>query len=102
MGGSLSYLEKRGKMRLDIAGAFSERTSISGRDFLRVFYDAVPPPPIGDFCTQYIADDIALDEIFSALGVRLGLDAARIESHYHREESFPQFGEHLLRSGAYL
>ncbi len=88
-------------MRLDIARAFSERTGISEKNFLRVFYDAVSPSPIGDFGTQYIADDAALDEIFSALGVRIGLEPARIESHYHREESFPQFGEHLLRVGAY-
>jgi len=88
-------------MRLDLARAFSGRSGIGREDFLRVFYDAVPPPPIGDFNSQYLADDETLGEILSEISDLTGLELSRIEGHYHAEESFPQFAEHLLRSGAY-
>ena len=99
--GLLSWLEKRKKMRLDIAAAFSRRTGISEQSFLAVFYDPTEPATIGDFDSQYIPDESVLGEIVEALGDSIGLDPERIKSHYHREESFRHFGEHLLRAGAY-
>jgi hypothetical protein len=88
-------------MRLDLSLAFSDRSGIGQEDFLRTFYDSVPPPQIGDFNSQYLADDETLREILSEIAYRTGLEVSRVESHYHAEESFPQFGEHLLRAGAY-
>lgn len=101
MSDPLSWLEKRKMMRRDIADAFSDRTGIGKDDFLEIFFDSTSPPPIGDFNSQYVADSASLEEIFSALGDLIGVGSGKIKSHYHREESFPQFGEHLLRAGAY-
>jgi hypothetical protein len=97
----MKWSEKRERIRLDIAKEFSSRSSIGEEDFLDVFYDSVPPPPIGDFSSQYVADEETLGEILSALSARTELDVAKIENHFDREESFPQFAEHLLRAGAY-
>jgi hypothetical protein len=97
----MKWSEKRERVRLDIAKAFSGRSGISEEDFLEVFYDSVPPPPIGDFNSQYVADEETLGEILAALSTYTGLDATKVEDHYDREESFPQFAEHLLRAGAY-
>lgn len=97
----MDWREKRSRIRLDVAGAFSERSGIGKEDFLEIFYDAAAPPPIGDFSAQYLADEDALEKIFSEIADLTGLDGARVEIHYHPEESFPQFAEHLLRVGAY-
>jgi hypothetical protein len=97
----MQWHEKRRRIRLDIAAAFSARSGIGEEDFFGIFYDAVPPPPIGDFDSQYLADEETLEEILAALSASIGLDVASIERHYDREESFPQFAEHLLRAGAY-
>jgi hypothetical protein len=97
----MEWREKRERMRLDVARAFSDRSGISLDDFLRIFYDAVPPPSIGDFNSQYLADDETLTEILSDIAELTGLNVSKIENHYHSEESFPQFAEHLLRAGAY-
>ena len=97
----MGWREKRERIRLDVARAFSDRTGIDSDDFRRVFYDAVPPPPIGDFNSQYLADEETLREILSEIADWTGLDLSKIEGHYHPEESFPQFAEHLLRCGAY-
>ncbi len=96
-----TWLEKRIRIRLDIATAFSGFTGISEIDFLAVFYDPPSPPPIGDFNSRYIPSDDTLDDIFSRLEEQTGLDRERIESHFKRNESFMQYGERLLRSGAY-
>jgi len=97
----MDWREKRSRIRDDVADAFSERTGITRVDFLEIFYDAETPPPIGDFSAQYIADEEALGQIFSALASSTGLTHERVDDHYHPEESFPQFAEHLLRAGAY-
>ena len=97
----MDWSKKRSSIRGDIADVFSERTGIAREAFLDVFYDAVAPPPIGDFSAQYIADEEALGQIFSALASSTGLPDERVADHYHPEESFPQFAEHLLRAGAY-
>jgi hypothetical protein len=97
----MGWHEKRERIRLDVARAFSERSGIAREDFLRIFYDAVPPPPIGDFNSQYLADEETLGEIFSEIAELTGLDVSKVEGHYHPEESFPQFAEHLLRADAY-
>lgn len=97
----MKWREKRERIRLDIARAFSDRSGLGEAGFLQIFYDSVPPPPIGDFNSQYLADEETLDEILSALSASIGLDSAKVRSHYDREESFPQFAEHLLRAGAY-
>lgn len=97
----MKWHEKRARIRLDIAGVFSDRSSIGEGDFLEIFYDPAPPPPIGDFNSQYLADEETLGEILSALSASIGLEVSKLRGHYDREESFPQFAERLLRSGAY-
>lgn len=96
-----SWIEKRKRIRLDIAKAFASRSSIGEKEFLATFYDAKPPPPIGDFNSQYLSDAAVREEIFTALGEAIGLKSTKMEYHYRKEESFAQFGEHLLRVGAY-
>ena len=97
----MKWRDKRERIRIDIARAFSDRSGISEADFLEIFYDSLPPPPVGHFDSQYLADEKTFDEILSALSTSIGLDVPRINDHYDREESFPQFAEHLLRAGAY-
>ena len=97
----MKWHDRRDRIKLDIARAFSDRSGIDDADFLEIFYDSVPPPPIGDFNSQYLADEETLDEILSALSASIGLEVSKISGHYDREESFPQFAEHLLRAGAY-
>jgi hypothetical protein len=101
MGSPMSWLEKRRRVRADIARVFSARTSISEADFLLIFYDPDVPPPISDFNNQYVASSDLLDEIYSELGGAIGLEPEKVKAHYHRKESFAQFGEHLLQAGAY-
>ena len=95
------WSERQSRIRADLAGAFSARSGISREDFLEIFYDAEPPPPIGDFTAQYIADEAALEQILSHIAELTGLKDADVKGHYHAGESFPQFAEHLLRAGAY-
>ena len=97
----MDWLQKRSRIRLDVADAFSERSGIAREEFLEVFYDSEVPPPIGDFTAQYIADEEGLEAIFHEIADRTGLAADRVRGHYHPEESFPQYAEHLLRAGAY-
>ncbi len=97
----MDWSEKRSRIREDVADAFSERSGISREDFLEIFYDAEAPPPIGDFYAQYIADEEALGQIFSALAESTGLPEDKVGDHFDPGESFPQFAEHLLRAGAY-
>jgi hypothetical protein len=97
----MDWREKRSRIRGDMADVFSERTGIAREDFLEIFYDAGTPPPIGDFSAQYIADEEVLGQIFSALASSTVLPEERVADHYHPEESFQQFAEHLLRAGAY-
>ena len=97
----MDWCEKRSRIRIAMAGAFSERSGIAREDFLEIFYDAATPPPIGDFSAQYLADEDVLEKIFSEIAELTGLDAAVVMGHLHSEESFPQFAEHLLRAGAY-
>ena len=97
----MKWHDRRERIRLDIARVFSDRSGIAEDDFLEIFYNSVPPPPIGDFNSQYLADEETLGEVFSALSASIGLEVSKISGHYDREESFPQFAEHLLRAGAY-
>ncbi len=101
MENSPSWLEQRRMILRDIAAVFSERTGISEHDFISIFYDSPSPPPIGDFNSQYIPESSLLDEVFTALGDRTGLESEKIRSHFDTGETFAQFGEHLLRAGAY-
>jgi hypothetical protein len=101
MGGTLSWLEKKQRIRNDLAAVFAGRTGISVGDFLDIFFDPERPPTIGDFAAQYVPDRDTLTGILLELAERTGLDLERIRSHYYRKESFAQFGEHLLRAGAY-
>jgi hypothetical protein len=97
----MDWHAKQSRIRFDVTDAFSERSGIAREDFLEIFYDAKPPPPIGDFSAQYIADEEVLEQILSHIAELTGLDRVRVKGHYHSEESFPQFAEHLLRAGAY-
>jgi hypothetical protein len=101
MEAQLSWLEKRKKMRGDIAEAFASRTGTGVDSFLEVFYDSPSPPAIGEFIGHYIPDADTLVEILNTLSKKTGLTFRKIRNHLHREESFAQFGEHLLRAGAY-
>jgi len=96
-----SWLDKRESIINDIAGCFAGKSGISVKDFRDVFLVPGSASPIMDFNTQYLGDEAVLKEIFDELSDRTGLDTSRIEDHYHREETFAQFGEHLLRAGAY-
>jgi hypothetical protein len=95
------WLKKRGLMRRDMARAFSARSGICSEDFLRIFYDPIFPPLVGDFDTEYIPDASVVDEILADLGRSTGLALSVVKSYFTRSESFAQFGEHLLRAGAY-
>lgn len=97
----MDWREKRSRIRNDVADAFAERSGIARKDFLEIFYDATTPPLIGDFSAQYIADEDVLGQILAAIAESTGLREIKVEDHYHPEESFPQFAEHLLRAGAY-
>ncbi|MBN1165325.1 MAG: hypothetical protein JXB45_12150 [Candidatus Krumholzibacteriota bacterium] len=88
-------------IRRDITRVFSRHTGIGETDFTRLYLESSPPCPIGDFNLQYVAGPDTLEEIFGGLAELTGLPPDKIKSHYHREESFAQFGEHLLRAGAY-
>ena len=96
-----SWLALRKRMRLDIAKAFSARSGADSQDFLRIFYDPLTPPLIGDFDSQYISDEAVLQEILSALSEATGPKLSLVRSYFSRTETFAQFGEHLLRAGAY-
>jgi hypothetical protein len=96
-----SWLANRKRMRLDIAKAFSARSGISARDFLKEFYDSTPAPLIGDFDAEYVPDEAALGEMLSAVSEATGLKLSLVRSYFSRTETFAQFGEHLLRAGAY-
>lgn len=98
---SPGWIEKRSRIRRDITAAFSGRTSISADDFQRIFCDPDRPAPIGDFNSQYLPSEAVLTEILDALGKSTGIDRERLASYYRRDESFSQFGERLLRAGAY-
>lgn len=97
----MDWREKRSMIRGDVADAFSGRSGIAREDFLETFYDADGPPTIGDFTAQYIADEEVLEQVFAAIASATGLPEERVKGHYHPEENFPQFSEHLLRAGAY-
>lgn len=95
------WLEKRRRIRADIARACSARTGISGADFLRVFYDGPAPRPVGDFDTRHVPDADTLDEILADIARSTGLPAKVVRGHLARGETFPRLAERLLRSGAY-
>ncbi len=96
-----SWLRKRNLVRDNVARAFSAKCGISLYSFLREFYDAEIPPPIVDFEGQYIPDSDTLDEILNDIARKAGLPKAAVDACFFRKESFPQFAERLLRSGAY-
>ena len=97
----LSWLDKRKKIRADVAGAFASRSGTGVDAFLEVFYDSPAPPSIGEYLGHYIPDSDTLLEILKELAKKTGLTPKKIRTHFHRKESFAQFGEHLLRAGAY-
>ena len=101
MNEKLSWREKRIRIESDLTDCFTSRTGIGKRDFLRIFFHIISPSPIGDFNSQYLAGGKQLEEIFIELAGKTGLNEKKIDSHYDRNETFSQFGEHLLRSGAY-
>ena len=99
---SKSWLEKREMIKEDLADSFSSRAAgISREDFIDLFLAGGSVPRIIDFNIQYLGDETVIEDIFASLSERTGLDKSRIKDHYHRDETFPQFGEHLLRAGAY-
>mgnify|MGYP001436612471 CR=1 FL=1 len=95
----MSWTDRRKRMYGAIAQAFASRTAISAEDFLDIYVEAEPPPPISDFEAQYVPDRETLDGILEALGESAGI-GEKAASHYDRRESFAQFAEHLLRAGA--
>mgnify|MGYP006285365503 FL=1 len=98
----MSWSEKREMIEGDMADSFCGKAAgISREDFIDIFLASGPAPPIADFNIQYLGDETVLEKIFAELSDRTGLKESRIEDHYHREETFAQFGEHLLRAGAY-
>jgi hypothetical protein len=98
---AMTWIGKRKKIREDIAEAFSSYTGISRERFLSRFFDSENPPTIGDFSSHYLPGKKTRYQILSTLAGKISLDVDKVENHYHRKETFPQFGEHLLRVGAY-
>ena len=74
----MDWREKRSRIRLDMAKAFSERSGIAQEDFIEIFYDATAPPPIGDFTAQYLADVDVLEKIFYEIALLTGLDHTKV------------------------
>lgn len=97
----LSWREKRMRIESDLTDCFPGMTGIGKKDFSRIFFHITSPSPIGDFNSQYLAGEKQLEEIFIELAEKIGLNKEKVASHYDRNETFSQFGEHLLRSGAY-
>ena len=97
----ISWREKRIRIRSDLADCFANRVGIDKKDFLKIFFSITSSPSIGDFNGQYLAGDKQLDDIFIILARKTGLDKKKVNFHYNRNETFSQFAEHLLRSGAY-
>ena len=95
------WLEKRRRIRADLAVAFSARTAVSRLAFLRVFYDASALPTIREFRDRYIPDAATLEEILASIAARTGLAAGAARRHLSGGDTFPRFGERLLRAGAY-
>lgn len=101
MNPSPCWLEKRRRIRADIARACAGRTGISRDDFLGVFYDGPLPLRIGEFDTRHVPDAETLEEILAEVARSTGLAGGVVRGHLSRRETFPQFAERLLRSGAY-
>ncbi len=97
-----TWYDERKRIQSDIAREVSSKTSISEERFREVYLDENEPRSIGDFNKKYLPDERTLGEIFAGLSKATGLAEKKIESHYDAGESFAQFGEHLLRSGAYV
>lgn len=95
------WIEKRRRIRLDIARSFSGRSAISFQGFLGAFYDAPVLPAIREFHVRYIPDADTLTEILSCVARATGLRAAAVASLFSGNDTFPRFGERLLRAGAY-
>ncbi len=95
------WLEKRRKIRAEIARACSARTGISEADFLRLYYDGGAIRSTGDFDALHVPDRDTLDEILADIARSTGLEPGVVRGHLSRRETFPQFAERLLRSGAY-
>lgn len=89
------------RIESDLTDCFTSMTGIGKKDFSRIFFHITSPSPIGDFNSQYLAGEKQLEEIFIELAEKTGLNEEKVDSHYDRNETFSQFGEHLLRSGAY-
>jgi hypothetical protein len=100
MEGFMSWTDRRRRIYSAIAAAFASRTGIGEDDFLKIYIEAEEPPSTGDFEAQYVPDAGTLDEILEALGETAGI-GEKAASHYDRRESFAQYAEHLLRSGAF-
>jgi len=95
----MSWTERRRRIYVEIAEAFSSRTGISSEDFIEIYIESEKPPPVSDFEAQYIPDRETLTDILDALGDSTGT-GEKASAHYDRRESFVQFAEHLLRAGA--
>jgi hypothetical protein len=96
-----SWADRRARIRDDLAECFASRSGISREDFRDIFLAERSAPSVADFIAQYIGDETVIEDIFGELAGRAGIDRKKIEDHFRREESFAQFGEHLLRAGAY-
>jgi hypothetical protein len=98
MEGFMSWTERRKRIYVKIAEAFSSKTGISSKDFLKIYIEAEKSPPMSDFEAQYIPDSETLEDILDELGEVTGV-GEKAADHYDRRESFVQFAEHLLRVG---
>lgn len=83
-----------------IVQVFSEKTSISADDMMRIYIEPEKPLPMSDFESQYVAGEEILDEILEELSGRAGIGEGGAGRLYDRDETFPQFAERLLRAGA--
>ena len=95
------WIEKRKRIRLDLAREFSNRSGIAADAFLRSFYDAPSLPSIREFQIRFVPDAGTLEEIIAAVGAATGLAGKAVKTHFSGRDTFPQFGERLLRAGAY-
>jgi hypothetical protein len=97
----MSELEKRKRIKGDLAEVIGKRTSISITEVLENFYETDSPMTIDEFVDMYAAGPDTLEDIFSDLSDATGLGVSTIRAKFRLAKTFRQFGEHLVRAGAY-
>lgn len=96
----MSWIRKRRAVTGMLVQVFSEKTSISADDMMRIYIEPEKPLPMSDFESQYVPDEETLEDILEKLSGMTGIGDGEATRLYDREETFKQFAERLLRAGA--